>query len=74
MDSINNTVRWYSEDSLHDLKEHCMGLVEKGEDMTVEESESLEKALQEVSSLQTGSAEFEGCVVPFFYAIDDSDK
>lgn len=74
MDSNNNTVRWYSEDSLHDLKEHCLGLVEKGEDMSAEESQSLEKALQEVNSLQVGRAEFEGCVVPFFYATDDSDK
>lgn len=57
----------YTEESLHDLKEHCYGIVEKGDDATEEELDSLRKALDEVQNLQRGEVEEDGILVPFYY-------
>jgi hypothetical protein len=57
----------YTEESLLDLKEHCEGILEKGEDATPEELDSLQKALDEVASLQKGQYESDGIIVPFYY-------
>ena len=65
-DTVNSVVT-YTEESLRDLKEHCEGILEKGEDATVEELDSLQKALDEVSLLQKGQYESDGIIVPFYY-------
>ena len=57
----------YSEESLADLKEHCMGILEKGEDASAEEISSVTSALNEVQSLVKGEAEEDGIIVPFYY-------
>ena len=57
----------YTQEALSDLREHCSGIVEKGDDATEDEIDSLHKALEEVQSLSKGSIADDGVVVTVYY-------